>query len=98
MNKAWPLEETDEPVVTHACLIGTEGEHRGQVIELSDATKWGRHPQNDVCFSDATVSAFHMQITEVGGGYEVTDLRSKNGTKLNGRWYHKTGALSIHWV
>jgi len=93
MNKNW-LSEKNDPAVTRACLVGTEGEYRGQVIELSDRTKWGRHPQNDVCLSDATVSTFHMQIRQVDAGYEVVDLGSKNGTKLNGRWVRQPVILA----
>jgi pSer/pThr/pTyr-binding forkhead associated (FHA) protein len=87
------LSQKDDAAVTQACLIGTEGEYRGQVVGLSNTTRWGRHPRNDVCLSDATVSAFHMQITRVGRDYEVMDLGSKNGTRLNGRYIRQPAIL-----
>ena len=76
------------------CLVGIDGECRGQIVDLSGRTRLGRHPQNDVHLSDVAVSAFHMQITAVGGSYEVADLRSKNGTTLNGRWIQRPTILA----
>jgi hypothetical protein len=70
-------------------LIGTAGEFEGQIIELPERIRLGRHPQNDLCFSDPTVSAFHAQITAVGARYEIMDLRGKNRSKLNRKKIHR---------
>lgn len=75
--------------VKRPSLIGTAGEFEGQIIELPERIRLGRHPQNDLCFSDPTVSAFHAQITVVGARYEIMDLRSKNRSKLNGKKIHR---------
>ena len=44
----------------------------------------GRDPSNDVVLSSPNVSRFHAQIERVGQRYRVTDLRSSNGTFVNG--------------
>ncbi len=44
----------------------------------------GRDPSNDVVLSSPTVSRYHAQIERVGQRYRVEDLRSSNGTFVNG--------------
>lgn len=44
----------------------------------------GRDPGNDIVLPSPNVSRFHAQIEKVGQRYRVTDLRSSNGTFVNG--------------
>lgn len=44
----------------------------------------GRDPSNDVVIPSPNVSRFHTQIEKVGQRYRVEDLRSSNGTYING--------------
>ncbi len=44
----------------------------------------GRDPSNDVVVPSPNVSRFHAQIQKVGQRYRVEDLRSSNGTFVNG--------------
>lgn len=44
----------------------------------------GRHPDNDICVQDASVSRRHVQISYSGNGWVIEDLGSRNGTLLNG--------------
>ena len=44
----------------------------------------GRDPGNDVVIPSSNVSRFHAQIQKVGQRYRVEDLRSSNGTYVNG--------------
>ena len=44
----------------------------------------GRDPSNDVVLSSPNVSRFHAQVERVGQRYRVADLRSSNGTFVNG--------------
>lgn len=44
----------------------------------------GRDPSNDVVVPSPNVSRFHAQIEKVGQRYRVSDLRSSNGTFVNG--------------
>jgi len=44
----------------------------------------GRDAGNDVVLSSPSVSRFHAQVEQVGQRYRVVDLRSSNGTFVNG--------------
>jgi len=44
----------------------------------------GRDPGNDVVLASPNVSRFHAQVERVGQRYRVVDLRSSNGTFVNG--------------
>lgn len=45
----------------------------------------GRHPNCHIVFDNGAVSRHHAQILESHGSYYVEDLRSRNGTFLNGQ-------------
>ena len=44
----------------------------------------GRAEDNDVEVDDLSVSRHHAELRNTGGGYEIVDLDSRNGTFLNG--------------
>lgn len=44
----------------------------------------GRHPDNDICLEDITVSRRHLEFRREAHRYFVHDLASLNGTYLNG--------------
>lgn len=51
----------------------------------------GRHRENTIQLMDAGVSGFHARIYRGAQGYIIEDLKSRNGTWLNGaRVYHTT--------
>ncbi|HSH39720.1 MAG TPA: FHA domain-containing protein, partial [Chthoniobacterales bacterium] len=53
--------------------------------ELTETiTTIGRAPENTMQLEDSSVSGRHAQLEQVGGEYEVTDLNSTNGTRVNG--------------
>lgn len=45
----------------------------------------GRHPGCQVVFDNPAISRHHVQVLESHGSYFVEDLRSRNGTYLNGK-------------
>jgi len=45
----------------------------------------GRHRNCDVLLSDGKVSAYHARVDRDGDGWSLVDLRSRNGTRVNGR-------------
>ncbi|WBP90866.1 FHA domain-containing protein [Kitasatospora cathayae] len=57
------------------------------VLELPGATvRIGRSQDNDLVLDDLLVSRRHAELRELpGGGHEIVDLDSHNGTYLNGR-------------
>ncbi len=68
----------------HAKLIIREsGAER--VFELKGRTSTvGRASDNDVTIDDINSSRRHCQIDRTSGGYEIVDLKSRNGTLVNG--------------
>ncbi|MGZ3601279.1 MAG: FHA domain-containing protein [Ktedonobacterales bacterium] len=58
----------------------------------------GREPDRDICLPDPSVSRLHAQIVRQRDGYFITDLRSSNGTFLNGRQLTAPALLSPHDV
>lgn len=45
----------------------------------------GRHPASGLIVRDDRASRHHCVVEQGGGGYQVRDLDSRNGTKLNGK-------------
>ncbi len=45
----------------------------------------GRDPSNDVVLTNPNVSRFHAEVIAADGGYELRDLGSRNGTRINGQ-------------
>jgi hypothetical protein len=50
-----------------------------------DSTTLGRHRNNDVVVSDPKVSSFHARMDKTPEGFVIVDLKSRNGTFLNGK-------------
>ena len=45
----------------------------------------GRHRNNDIVISDPKVSSFHARLDRSPDGFVVVDLKSRNGSFINGR-------------
>ena len=75
-----------------ARLTVTAGEGVGTTIPLLEPEYTvGRHRDNKVQLIDAGVSGFHARIFRGTDGYVVEDLKSRNGTWVNGtRVFHAT--------
>jgi phosphoserine phosphatase RsbU/P len=57
----------------------------GEVFELrGDRISLGRHPSCQIVLDDGSVSRHHAQIVVVNGQSFLEDLRSRNGTQVNG--------------
>ncbi len=65
-------------------LALTEG-GRTQTLKLEqDLITIGRSKENTIILSNKKVSRKHARIERVGATYQVTDLESGNGTRING--------------
>ncbi|MFN0053404.1 MAG: SpoIIE family protein phosphatase [Planctomycetales bacterium] len=68
-----------------AVLRVNQGSCPGQLIELrGERMVMGRHPACQIVLDNAAVSRNHAQILESHHTYFLEDLRSRNGTLLNG--------------
>ncbi|GEM_PF-744384 len=68
-----------------AYVVLTEGDGLGQKFDLrAGVTRIGRRAENDVALDYASVSGTHAEIIQTSVGWELRDLGSTNGTRLNG--------------
>src|SRR5260370_9090144 len=63
--------------------IGSSAPHKYQLDKQT--VNIGSHRSNDVVVNDTTVSRRHATITQLPGGFELSDLGSTNGTFVNRR-------------
>lgn len=77
---------------TLAQLRVESGELAGRVIPLAEPEYLiGRHRDNGIQIPDIGVSGFHARIYRGPEGFALEDLKSRNGTWINGtRIYHAT--------
>lgn len=57
---------------------------RVQQVELGEFLTVGRDPENQVILNDEFTSGRHMRIERKNNGFMLRDLRSRNGTLING--------------
>ena len=86
--------DEDPDVVSGSLAIEAVVDERGQalalerpdgsVIALTDGLRLGRADDNDVRLRDARASRHHARIVADGTGWSVEDLRSSNGTYVDG--------------
>jgi sigma-B regulation protein RsbU (phosphoserine phosphatase) len=66
------------------CLV--KGPMKGQVFHLKGDTVFiGRSSKNDIQIRDSTISRKQFKIFKIGKKIFVEDLKSTNGTKINGK-------------
>ncbi len=67
-------------------LIGEKGPTKGLEIELQEGENdIGRDPSLYLVIDDSSVSRLHARLTVQAGAFHVVDLRSSNGTFVNGQ-------------
>lgn len=72
-----------------ALLQVLKGPSPGQQFKLDgDKAVLGRHPDCDIVLDVGAVSRQHVQILTIGAEYFVEDLKSRNGTYVNGQQVH----------
>jgi hypothetical protein len=77
------LANTDNVTVSRLVLVADGKE---TPVPLSrDTYTLGRHRNNDIVISDPKVSSFHARIDRSAEGFTLHDLKSRNGTFLNGK-------------
>lgn len=79
-------EATPGMVSLRRCkLVVVKGAQRGtEFVIPGDTCRIGKAAENDLSLADETLSRFHFEIVRDAKGYLVRDLRSTNGTFLDG--------------
>ncbi|HUG53574.1 MAG TPA: DUF4388 domain-containing protein [Vicinamibacteria bacterium] len=70
-------------VSSRLVLVTSEGETSFPLTR--DAYTIGRHRNNDIVISDPKVSSFHARIDRGVDGFMLVDLKSRNGSYINGK-------------
>jgi len=76
------------PAARGTLLVADAGEsnlRRGEVYDLEPVTVIGRHPRATILVESSFISSEHAQLTWDQDRWWVTDLRSTNGTTVNGQ-------------
>ena len=76
-----------------ARLIQESGGERRE-IRITGPITIGRAKSATICIDDKTLSREHTQVVPEAGRYIVRDLKSKNGTLLNGKLLHQPQVLN----
>ena len=67
------------------CLIVVEGDYLGEIYPLEKATiTIGRGEDSDIVFAESGISRCHAMLQKEHEGYTISDMRSTNGTEVNG--------------
>jgi hypothetical protein len=77
------LDNARHVTVSRLILVRDEGETSFPLTR--DSYTLGRHRNNDILVTDVKVSSFHARIDRSSEGFVLVDLKSRNGTFLNGR-------------
>ena len=79
-----------------AYLIVESGSNQGQQFEIHDEAVIGRHSSCDIVLAAAGMSRRQCRLFEDGGGYVVEDMKSRNGTFVNGEQVKGTRRLATN--
>ena len=75
----------DVRTVTVSRLVLVENGRETSFPLTRDTYTVGRHKNNDIVIADPKVSSFHARIDRTPEGFVVVDLKSRNGSYVNGR-------------
>lgn len=68
-----------------AILVASSGLLAGRKFRVGRRISLGRTPENDIRLASPQVSRLHARIEKKGNEFALTDLGSRNGTRVNGR-------------
>ncbi len=71
--------------ITVSRLVLLKGGQETSFPLIRDTYTLGRHRNNDIVISDAKVSSFHARIDRREAGFSLVDLKSRNGSYVNGK-------------
>jgi hypothetical protein len=73
------------PATTSRLVLMKEGGGETSFPLIRETYTVGRHRNNDIVISDPKVSSFHARLDRAPEGFVVVDLKSRNGSFINGR-------------
>ena len=73
----------------HCLIVEIPGESARHYLLSASKITIGRTAKNGIVLEVDTVSGSHLEMKRKGSGYEVVDLGSTNGTRVNGKEVQK---------
>ena len=70
--------------MAHLSITGPNGEFTLHEI-VQDCVTIGRYPDNTIVLENPSISGHHAEIERTGDVFQLKDLNSSNGTKINGQ-------------
>ena len=67
-----------------ASISVLQGPDKGRAVELSESPLLVGRDSEELPLADLTVSRRHAEISQLNGEYQICDLKSANGTQVNG--------------
>ncbi len=90
-----PIELLDDADEVEGNLVFVSGPHEGTAVPIGKKqTVFGRRSDCTSVLEDFEVSGTHFAVTPENGVFQVTDLKSTNGTYLNGKKI--SGTVTLH--
>ena len=80
--------------MTKLYILTEKGERQSYDIP-GDAVHIGRAPENDIQIKDKFASRKHFKLERKGNKYFIQDLKSKNGTFVDGKQIGSNGAYEV---
>jgi hypothetical protein len=71
--------------LTVSRLVMVQGGQDTSFPLVRDTYTLGRHRNNDIVINDPKVSSFHARIDRTADGFVLVDLKSRNGSFVNGK-------------
>jgi len=89
----WRPPSADRATIVAAGQDGRSTSGDALVLEVAgragrpgiEGVRLGRGPENDIVVDDGTLSRAHLLLRQEDGGWTLEDLRSSNGTRVDGR-------------
>ena len=86
--------EIHEPLCEGIWVLELQDRSGARRVPLTGTLVVGSAPPSDVVVDDPTVSQSHCRLSGLGGGVEVVDLGSRNGTYVGGARIERAWASS----
>ena len=78
------MADANRLTVSRLVLVSADGNETSFPL-IRDSYTLGRHRNNDIVISDPKVSSFHARIDRTGDGFQLVDLKSRNGCWVAGK-------------
>lgn len=85
LRQAAPASDVQRPLLLALVEPGASSLEPGAQLELREASVVGRAAPSAVVLNDPAVSAQHARLEPTSRGWQVSDLGSTNGTRVNDR-------------